>query len=147
MDLCSCDVQITDAPLRLCTHSVRRHIPNMVVVSHSLQGPVEAQSLLVHAPPNHFHSGGREGLLCLQREVQVKHSLVESPETNPSSLSKTEKRRRTKNQFGSFSLLFLINFEKPLNRNITRPNCALDRHTILCLYVTGLQRQVFIRVP
>ena len=26
---------------------------------------------------------------------------------------------------------------------ITRPNCALDRSTILCLYVPGFQRQVF----
>ena len=27
--------------------------------------------------------------------------------------------------------------------SITRPNCALDRSTILCLYVPGFQRQVF----
>ena len=26
---------------------------------------------------------------------------------------------------------------------ITRPNCALDRRTILCLYVPGFQSQVF----
>ena len=26
---------------------------------------------------------------------------------------------------------------------ITRPNCALDRHTIFCLYAPGFQRQVF----
>ena len=30
--------------------------------------------------------------------------------------------------------------------NITRPNCALDRRTILCLYVTGFHRQVFEHV-
>ena len=30
--------------------------------------------------------------------------------------------------------------------NITRPNCALDRSTILCLYVPGFQRQVFKQV-
>ena len=29
---------------------------------------------------------------------------------------------------------------------ITRPNCALDRRTILCLYVPGFQRQVFKHV-
>ena len=29
---------------------------------------------------------------------------------------------------------------------ITRPNCALDRRTILCLYVPGFQRQVFKQV-
>ena len=29
--------------------------------------------------------------------------------------------------------------------NITRPNCALDRSTKLCLYVPGFQRQVFKR--
>ena len=29
---------------------------------------------------------------------------------------------------------------------ITRPNCALDRSTILCLYVPGIQGQVFIHV-
>ena len=29
---------------------------------------------------------------------------------------------------------------------ITRPNCALDRSTILYLYVRGIQRQVFIHV-
>ena len=28
---------------------------------------------------------------------------------------------------------------------ITKPNCALDRLTILCLYVPGFQRQVFKR--
>ena len=27
--------------------------------------------------------------------------------------------------------------------NITMPNCALDRRTILCLHVSGIQRQVF----
>ena len=27
--------------------------------------------------------------------------------------------------------------------SITRPNCALDRRRILCLYVSGFQRQVF----
>ena len=27
--------------------------------------------------------------------------------------------------------------------HITRPNCALDRSTVLCLYVPGFQRQVF----
>ena len=30
---------------------------------------------------------------------------------------------------------------------ITRPNCAVARLTVLCLYVPGLQRQVFKRVP
>ena len=30
--------------------------------------------------------------------------------------------------------------------HITRPNCALDRRTILCLYVSGFQRQVFKHV-
>ena len=34
------------------------------------------------------------------------------------------------------------NFEKKKS-TITRPNCALDRRTILCLYVPGFQRQVF----
>ena len=29
---------------------------------------------------------------------------------------------------------------------ITRPNCALERSTILCLYVSGFQRQVFKHV-
>ena len=29
---------------------------------------------------------------------------------------------------------------------ITRPNCALDRRTILCLYVSGFQKQVFKHV-
>ena len=31
-------------------------------------------------------------------------------------------------------------------RIITRPNCALDRSTILCLYVPGFQSQVFNHV-
>ena len=30
--------------------------------------------------------------------------------------------------------------------DITRPNCALDRRTILYLYVSGFQRQVFNHV-
>ena len=33
-----------------------------------------------------------------------------------------------------------IKIEK--NGHITRPNCALDRSTILCLYAPGFQRQV-----
>ena len=33
-----------------------------------------------------------------------------------------------------------------LYKYITRPNCALDRSTILCLYVPGFQRQVFKHV-
>ena len=30
----------------------------------------------------------------------------------------------------------------PFSSSITRPNCALDRSTILCLYIPGFQRQV-----
>ena len=33
------------------------------------------------------------------------------------------------------------------NRNSMRPNCALDRRTVLCLYVPGFHRQVFKYVP
>ena len=43
--------------------------------------------------------------------------------------------------------LFLIKlnqFEK--SRFITRPNCALDRSTNLCLYVAGFQKKVFKHV-
>ena len=36
--------------------------------------------------------------------------------------------------------------KKKLNRFITRPNCALDRRKILCLYVPGFQRQVYKHV-
>ena len=28
-------------------------------------------------------------------------------------------------------------------KSLTSPNCALDRRTILCLYIPGFQRQVF----
>ena len=31
-------------------------------------------------------------------------------------------------------------------QNITKPNCALDRRKILCLFVPGFQRQVFEQV-
>ena len=31
--------------------------------------------------------------------------------------------------------------------NITRPNCALDSRTVLCLYVPGIHRQTFKHVP
>ena len=34
-------------------------------------------------------------------------------------------------------------FQDVSKNSITRPNCALDRITILCLYVTGFQTQVF----
>ena len=34
-----------------------------------------------------------------------------------------------------------------LSNDITRPNYALDRSTILCLYVPGFQRQVLVYVP
>ena len=33
-----------------------------------------------------------------------------------------------------------------MSKNITRPNCALDKRKILCLYVPGFQRQVFKHV-
>ena len=36
---------------------------------------------------------------------------------------------------------------KILKEFITRPNCALDRRTIFCLYVPGFQRQVFKHAP
>ena len=39
--------------------------------------------------------------------------------------------------------LFLYRF---LISIITRPNCALDKPTLLCLYVPGFQRQVFKHV-
>ena len=39
-----------------------------------------------------------------------------------------------------------LNFRLFYNSSITRPNCALDRCTILCLYVPGFQRQVFKHV-
>ena len=32
-------------------------------------------------------------------------------------------------------------------RKITRPNCALDRRTFLCLYVPGFLTQIFKHVP
>ena len=39
---------------------------------------------------------------------------------------------------------FIVSVHKSKNESIyiTRPNCALDRSTILCLYVPGIQRQV-----
>ena len=48
----------------------------------------------------------------------------------------------------SFSASLAINsYNKKIQylicKNITRPNCALDRRTILCLYVPGFHRQVF----
>ena len=39
------------------------------------------------------------------------------------------------------------NFTKKTINNIKRPNCALDRSTILCLFVPGFQRQVSNYVP
>ena len=39
------------------------------------------------------------------------------------------------------------NIENPINHFITRPNCALDSSTILCLYVPGFQRQVSKCIP
>ena len=44
-----------------------------------------------------------------------------------------------------FTLFKIVFFLLDLNC-ITRPNCVLDRRTILCLYVPGFQRQVFERV-
>ena len=43
------------------------------------------------------------------------------------------------------TLLILLCFY--FNWSITRPNCALDRSLILCLYVPGFQRQVLKYVP
>ena len=31
--------------------------------------------------------------------------------------------------------------------SFTWPNCALDRRTVLCLYVPGFQRQIFKHIP
>ena len=33
------------------------------------------------------------------------------------------------------------------NYIITRPNCALDKHAIQCLYIPGFQREVFKDFP
>ena len=56
-----------------------------------------------------------------------------------------------KNVFPFLSLCLSKNqlrfsIEKFLSR-ITRPNCALDRSTFLCLYVSEFQRQVLKYVP
>ena len=40
----------------------------------------------------------------------------------------------------------ILSFFPNISMHITRPNCALDRRTALCLYVPGFQRQVFKRV-
>ena len=51
--------------------------------------------------------------------------------------------------FFFFFLFFLQTFEKcagALFSGIMRPNCALDRSTVLCLYVPGFQRQVIKHV-
>ena len=44
-------------------------------------------------------------------------------------------------------LLILRIFQRWNRINVMRPNCALDRRTILCIYVPGLQRHVFKQVP
>ena len=41
------------------------------------------------------------------------------------------------------NIFFVKTFNKNLKMNLTRPNCALDRRTVLCLYVPGFHRQVF----
>ena len=38
-------------------------------------------------------------------------------------------------------------YSSEIPTTITRPNCALDRRKILCLYVPGFQRQIFEHVP
>ena len=44
-------------------------------------------------------------------------------------------------------VVFFLRFCKlSLIPSITRPNCALDRRTILCLYVSGFHRQTFKHV-
>ena len=49
--------------------------------------------------------------------------------------------------FSEKALIHHINDMAQLFVVITRPNCAVDRRTILCLYVPGIQRQVFERFP
>ena len=69
-------------------------------------------------------------------------------------------RRLLVNIFATGNLLILFNVRRllinaifsfvtgnlPICIDITSPNCALDRSTILCLYVPGFQRQVFKHV-
>ena len=40
-----------------------------------------------------------------------------------------------------------FDFELDAFDDIRKPNCALDKRTILCLYVPGFHRQIFICVP
>ena len=44
-------------------------------------------------------------------------------------------------------LKFFMSWNHEILLDITRPNCALDRSTILCLYVPGFKRQVLKYVP
>ena len=46
-----------------------------------------------------------------------------------------------------FSLSCQLAHCECLRKNITKPNYALDRRTVLCLYVPGFQRQVIEYVP
>ena len=65
------------------------------------------------------------------------------------SVLATRKWNKTLVQCGLFSLTthcFLIFCAQESKFYITRPNCALDRSIILCLYVPGFQRQVFKHV-
>ena len=53
-----------------------------------------------------------------------------------------------RDSFGQSKRMYIKRHEKTktLHFCITRPNCALDRSTFLCLYVPGFQRQVFNHV-
>ena len=59
---------------------------------------------------------------------------------------------RDSRQMQKISELIIISFpqkgiERQTNKQyITRPNCALDRRTLLCLYAPGFQRQILTHI-
>ena len=55
--------------------------------------------------------------------------------------------KQKKIAFDSFLKLVQFNYKMSFMIIITRPNCAPDRSTILCLYVPGFQRQILKYVP
>ena len=63
--------------------------------------------------------------------------------------SKKSRRRALWSFFSKFTWIFFEkqDFWSSKKNYITRPNCALDRRTIWCLYVPGFQNQTFKHVP
>ena len=98
-------------------------------------------------------AGPNDGNLFSGNLSQSEYS-IQKPQRNRKIFEEGEQIQAITNNIDRLENKQKLDFQTVRNRirvlertlNITRPNCALDRRTILCLYVPGFLRQIFKHV-